>query len=191
MDDDARGPSFSAVSDDTIAKPFRLEDLQAKVTALLARGLPGAGAPSAAPRPEASKPAPPLPGVHAPFTVPASAPTLPRRTALSGALEQFGLASVLMLLDLERRSGVAILTAGGGLGRIYLREGRVVRATIEGRSETFGASAVYDLLGWAQGYFEFHPGAVEGRDEIGSSTSFLLMEGARLEDERRQKKAHN
>jgi CheY-like chemotaxis protein len=200
MDDDARGPSFRADSDDTIAKPFRLEDLQVKVTTLLSRVRPAPGAPGAPPRPasapprsETMRPTPPgpLPTLHRPFAGGAAGRALPRRTALSGALEQFGLPSVLMLLDLERRSGVAILTATGGLGRIYVREGRVVRATIEGRSDVFGAGAVYDLLGWSQGHFEFHPGEVEGRDEIGSSTSFLLMEGARREDERRQKKAHN
>jgi hypothetical protein len=47
------------------------------------------------------------------------------------------------------------------------------------------------MLGWTQGRFEFQAGEVSGEDEIGSSTSFLLLEGARLQDERNQSKDDN
>jgi hypothetical protein len=105
------------------------------------------------------------------------------RMALAGTLEQFSAASVLMLLDLERRSGVLIVTAALGRGRIYVREGRVLRAVVEGQPQLRAALAVFELLTWGDGRFEFHAGPVEGEDEIGSSTSFLLLEGARLQDE--------
>ena len=51
---------------------------------------------------------------------------------------------------------------------------------------------MFELLTWSEGRFEFHAGEVEGEDEIGSSTSFLLLEGARLQDEeRRQQEDQN
>src|SRR5439155_11220990 len=116
----------------------------------------------------------------------------PRRTVLSGALEEFGLSSLLIVLELERKSGVVILRVAQSAGRIYLREGRVIRATIEGGGESRqGQLAVYDLLSWERGRFEFNVGEVSGDDEIGSPTSFLLLEGARLQDERNHDKENN
>jgi hypothetical protein len=47
------------------------------------------------------------------------------------------------------------------------------------------------MLGWPRGRFEFNVGEVSGEDEIGSSTSFLLLEGARLQDERNHDKENN
>jgi hypothetical protein len=108
---------------------------------------------------------------------------------LTGVLEEFGLSSLLIVLELERKSGVVILRGPPGIGRIYLRDGRVIRAQIDGL-EKRGQLAVYDLLGWPRGRFEFNVGAVAGEDEIGSSTSFLLLEGARLQDERNQNKGN-
>jgi CheY-like chemotaxis protein len=205
--EDTRGSSFRPASDDTIAKPFRLEDLLAKVNALLSRAGTAATVPTRPLRPTPIPPpvmGRPTPTGGVPVLPPrtslgaslrASPPQKPldNRTALSGVLEQFGLSSVLVLLDLERKSGVTIVAGSAGRGRIYVREGRVVRATIEGQSGRSGALAVYEFLTWSEGRFEFHPGEIEGDDEIGSSTSFLLMEGARLQDERREeaKKARN
>jgi CheY-like chemotaxis protein len=206
--EETRGASFRTALDETIAKPFRLEDLLAKVTTLLVRvGVPPVVAsartlrPTPIPPPTMGRPTPSdgMPTytrTSMGASLRASPPPLPleTRTALAGVLGQFGLSSVLVLLDLERKSGVTTVTGRAGRGRVFVRDGRVIRAVIEaahgGRS---GAIAVYELLTWSEGRFEFHPGEVEGDDEIGSSTSFLLMEGARLEDERRAvaNKSHN
>ena len=47
---------------------------------------------------------------------------------LRGRLEQFGLATVLTFLDLERRSGELTLLGDGEVGRLWLRQGQVIRA---------------------------------------------------------------
>jgi hypothetical protein len=70
------------------------------------------------------------------------------------AAEQFGLATVLTFLDLERRSGELLLLASGGVGRLWLHRGRVVRARIEGSCRARKA-AVYELLTWNGGRFNF------------------------------------
>jgi two-component system, chemotaxis family, chemotaxis protein CheY len=201
-----RGPGFRADSDEVLVTPFRLEDLRARVDHLLGEptapraATPAGATPVPAVTPAAAldedtvkmavaeaAPAADQPAVAADEASVAAAP--PARTALTGSLEQFGAGSVLMLLDLERRSGVVIVTGArghdGARGRIYVRDGRVLRARLdgEGRPEVTGALAVYELLTWSAGHFEFHPGVIDGQDEIGSSTSFLLLEGARLQDE--------
>jgi two-component system OmpR family response regulator len=174
------GPAFRPEMDQMLPKPFRLEQLEDAVGTALGRVPARRATPRGMPvvNPQGTRP----PGRIEPEGA--------RRTVLSGALEEFGLSSVLIVLELERKSGVVILRAPQSVGRIYLRQGRVVRAQIEG-SERRGQLAVYDLLGWPRGRFEFNVGEVSGEDEIGSSTSFLLLEGARLQDERDHDKENN
>ena len=106
--------------------------------------------------------------------------------ALRGRLEQFGLATVLTFLDLERRSGELVLVtgdAGDKIGRLWLRQGRVLRARVEG-SRRLNKSAIYDLLAMERGRFSFTQLDLDGlADEVGVPTMQLLMEAARRVDE--------
>jgi len=109
--------------------------------------------------------------------------------ALRGRLEQFGLATVLTFLDLERRSGELLVVADdpkapiNKIGRLWLRQGRVLRARVEG-SRRLNKSAVYDLLGLERGRFSFTQTDLDGlADELGVPTMQLLMEAARRVDE--------
>lgn len=195
------GSSFREALDQIMDKPFRLEQLEVTVQEALDRrpgSVPGSSGESAAAVPAVSGgsgggggdggEAPPVPRHHSgSFRIGGAGldSEMSRRGVLVGALEHFALSSVLIVLELERKSGTVILRGPDAVGRISLRNGRVVRATIEGSGGTRrGALAVYELLTWARGRFEFNAGEVSGDDEIGSSTSFLLLEGARFQDER-------
>jgi two-component system OmpR family response regulator len=102
---------------------------------------------------------------------------------LRGRLEQFGLATVLTFLDLERRSGELTLIAAGEVGRLWLRQGQVIRARIDG-SRRSRKPAVYELLGWSNGRFAFTQLDVDHiADEIAAPTTMLLIEAARRTDE--------
>jgi hypothetical protein len=90
-----------------------------------------------------------------------------------------------MVIELERMSGMVTLRGPVvGTGRVAIRQGRVIRARIDGQQGARGAHAIFEMLQWSQGTFEFEAGDVDGDDQIERSTSFLLMEGARLADER-------
>jgi CheY-like chemotaxis protein len=104
--------------------------------------------------------------------------------ALRGSLASFGLSSLLMVAELERMSGLATLQSPSGVGRLALRHGRVIRARVDGDPGIHGAYAIYEMLEWPTGSFEFDAGSVAGDDEIERSTSFVLMEAARMADER-------
>lgn len=102
---------------------------------------------------------------------------------LRGRLEQFGLATVLTFLDLERRSGELVVVAGARVGRLWLRGGRVLRARLEG-SRRASKAVVYELLGLERGLFTFTQMKLdEMADEVGAPTMLLLMEAARRADE--------
>src|SRR3954454_9602246 len=189
----APGPSFRPATDHILFKPFRLEQIESAVGGALGsrpRPTPGGGALL----PPARRPTPVPPGKGGPAAPRAVTPgqvPIPLRPVLSGALDEIVLSSVLIVLELERKSGVVTLEAEGGVGRLHLRQGRVIRAAIDGGAERGGSLAVFEMLTWSRGRFEFQVGEVEGEDEIGSSTSFLLLEGARLQDERNQPKVEN
>jgi Domain of unknown function (DUF4388) len=102
---------------------------------------------------------------------------------LRGRLEQFGLATVLTFLDLERRSGQILVDDGAKVGRVWLRHGRVISARIEG-SRRVNRAAIYELLSWDRGHFDFvQANLASAVDEIGAPTTLLLVEAARRADE--------
>ena len=179
------GRSFRPGFDQLLTKPFTIVDLRAAVDAVL-----GERAGRVA-NPASSKIIVEVPsGAHPVGTAQAVPP--PSQSwelegldpALRGALVSFGLSSLLMVLELERMSGMVTLKGPDSIGRVAVRHGRVIRARVEGEPSTHGAHAIYEMLQWSKGTFEFEAGAIEADDEIDCSTSFLLMEGARLADER-------
>ncbi|HEX3694350.1 MAG TPA: DUF4388 domain-containing protein [Polyangia bacterium] len=105
------------------------------------------------------------------------------RASLHGGLDQIGLATLLTLLDMERRSGVLLIRRRGELGRLWLRRGSVVRARVDGLTARTGKPAIYYLIGWNDGRFELTAGDVDAADEIETPTTYLLMEAARRSDE--------
>lgn len=110
----------------------------------------------------------------------------PARSILRGELDKIGLPTLLTILDMEKRGGVLILQKGKQMGRLFVRDGRVIRAQLEGEQRLSGLDAVVNFLGWGRGVFELWQADVIGPDEIQCSTTFLLMEAARRFDEAKQ-----
>jgi CheY-like chemotaxis protein len=129
--------------------------------------------------------------VHKPFTdeelsIRLRRLSLAQRTTdgamLRGNLAEISLATLLSLLEFERKSGILVVLSGRDAARLFVAAGSVVK--IEGPS---GAAESFDrlmmVLDWDQGNFEFTRCEVVGSDEIGQPTSRLLLEHARVRDE--------
>ncbi len=161
---------FRLGADDFLPKPFRFEELDLRVQNALKK--------RAATQQKAAEVA------HAP-TAKAGAPA--RSAGIQGNLEQLGLSSLLVMIEMERKSGVLRLERTGATGRVFVRDGRVIAARLDGDrappAARKGAECVYHLLTWVDGRFDFAGVEVEMEDEVQSSTTHLLMEGARLIDE--------
>jgi DNA-binding response OmpR family regulator len=101
-----------------------------------------------------------------------------------GDLGQLGVSAVLTTLEMERKSGVLVFR-DRRTGRVFIRGGQVVAASFDDEpgSRERGAEVIYELLRWKQGQFQFTSLEVEMEDRIGTSTTHLLMEGARRIDE--------
>jgi CheY-like chemotaxis protein len=181
------GKSFRAGVDQLLTKPFSLIDLQQAVEKALGDS---AGDSSYSGSTKIIVEVPSGPHNVAKFATHIMPPPSESwemeglEPALKGSLASFGLSSLLMVIELERMSGMVALHGPIGIGRLAIRQGRVIRARIDGGQGSRGAYAIYEMLQWAKGTFEFEAGDVVGEDQIERSTSFLLMEGARLADER-------
>lgn len=144
---------------------------------------PGTPTPSTSPPTASHQAATPQQGGH--LTSSGSFPAQRRSTAMSGRLEQLGLSSLLVMMEMERKGGVVTLKEleSGVVGRIFLRAGQVVSARLDARPDLDGHQAVFAMLTWRAGAFSFNAMEVDMEDTIRTSTTHLLMEGARLIDE--------
>jgi DNA-binding response OmpR family regulator len=160
-DDRIRG--FRLGADDYVTKPFRFEELDLRVAKTLRRTQ---------------------------VVVQETRDHL-GGSGLRGDLSQVGLSSLLILIEMERKTGLLQLRAPNGpTAQVLVREGRVVHARLDDAEEPVDAECVYYLLTWGAGEFEFVMCLVEGSDRVNVSTTHLLMEGARLMDESREPSTH-
>jgi DNA-binding response OmpR family regulator len=98
---------------------------------------------------------------------------------LQGTLAQVGLASLLTLLDLERKSGVLTVTSmpSDETANIYVRNGRVVGVDVD-ELDASTREALLRVLSWTAGRFYFTSCPVDRPDEVNSTTTALLMDAS-------------
>lgn len=185
--DEDRIRGFRLGADDYLPKPFRFEELDLRVAKALKRAHPETQA-RAGVRAARAPTAPPGP------TAPEAAPAQPSATAtgpgIRGNLDQLGLSSLLIVLEMERKSGVLVLgRPAKKVGRVFLSAGRVTRAVLDDGSGLRNNLAIFEMLTWSTGTFEFSALDVDMEDEVKTSTTALLMEGARRIDEAEERQS--
>lgn len=159
--DDERIRGFQLGADDFLAKPFRFEELNLRVERTLRH-------------------------VERVRTLTAEVKAYQANSvALNGNISQIGVGSLLTILEMDRKSGILVLSGSNGSGRVFLREGRVIAATLAKDATCLNADAIYVMLGWDDGTFELTAIDVDMDDQINLPTMELLLEGARRIDELR------
>jgi uncharacterized protein (TIGR02266 family) len=141
--------------DDFIAKPFRPEELVARVDRVVSRSQRSPGAIGGS----------------------------VDKKSLRGDLEQVGLPSVLSFLEMERKTGI-LLVIGDRPARLYLRDGRPLRVEIASPDPRASQEELaLELLGWTAGQFEFAAQDVPDDNPLQTTLTALLLEHARRADE--------
>jgi len=117
----------------------------------------------------------------------ALAAAAPPPGSMHGLLSQLSLSSLLMMFEIEKKSGELVLRRGDSSACVLIRNGRAISATAEGPdipgAARENAEAVYLALTWKEGTFTFLQRAIEQPDTINTPTQSLLMESARRSDE--------
>jgi hypothetical protein len=108
-----------------------------------------------------------------------------RGPGMEGDIEVIGAPGLLQMCHLGRLSGACSVRSGDRLLDVRFRDGEIVDAmTSDGVS---GADAVYDLLGWTHGHFNFTPGDPGPGAPLGETFNQLVLEGCRRLDEHQRR----
>jgi hypothetical protein len=102
---------------------------------------------------------------------------------LKGNLAQIRLPSLLAFIELERMSGIVRLKQDSQCAKLFVVDGRVIDAVAGEDWSVNPLELLSSLTRWNRGVFEFRLQEVEREDRVGMSTSTLLIELARREDE--------
>ena len=104
------------------------------------------------------------------------------RSSLRANLHEIPLAALLACLESTRKTGVVTATRGDLLVELHVREGRVVTITHAGDADS--RDCLLRLLDWTEGTFQFYACPILDPDHIQWSTDQLILEHARMHDER-------
>ncbi|MEE9591133.1 MAG: DUF4388 domain-containing protein [Thermodesulfobacteriota bacterium] len=99
---------------------------------------------------------------------------------IEGKLSHLSLPDILQMLHLNKKEGVLKISSDTKVGTIYLKNGEIYNAIL-GTAEK--EKALFRLLTWREGVFEFLPEMVSSPQKIINSTENLLMEGMKQYDE--------
>jgi hypothetical protein len=95
-------------------------------------------------------------------------------TDLKGNLQQLNLGEVLQTLQMTQKTGGLKISSSNKIGKIYFDHGDIVQASLDKyKSE----EAIYRILSWEEGYFEFDSGDRAEAHTITTPINKLLMEG--------------
>ena len=111
-----------------------------------------------------------------------SAPSL--AAAFRGDLSNFPLASVLMMLEMERRTGgLEVVSGSGKRAVLVLSAGLFANTELAGETRP-ALEVLREVLAWRSGRFAFRPRDAGSIPPPRGSVGALVLEAMRLEDER-------
>ena len=108
-------------------------------------------------------------------------------STMTGSIAEVALPDLLQLFSASKKTGVLQITTETDVGSIYLEEGRVQFAAVNGDESVPPDKAFYRILVWDKGTFDLLPKVErEFPTTIKMSIEGLLMEGMRQLDEIRR-----
>ncbi len=101
---------------------------------------------------------------------------------LMGKLEDFDLTDIIQILNLGLKTAKVEIIRGEEKGNLYMTKGRLVHAQL---GSVIGQEAFYELMCWREGNFSIFHGQRTNNVSIKSDTMWLVLEAARIMDDRK------
>jgi two-component system, OmpR family, response regulator len=111
-----------------------------------------------------------------------SIPPTPADNAIEGDLGQMSIATVLTVLEMERRTGVFEVVSKKRRAHLEMARGGVIDGTVGG-TKVSALTALRTMLTWTVGRFSFKPTAPREAPQSNKSLGAFLIEALRLQDE--------
>lgn len=110
-------------------------------------------------------------------------PPIPRERdrGLSGNIEDFGLSDIIQILSMGLKTAKVEIIRDEEKGILYLSHGKIVHASIRNLR---GREAFFELMGWEEGSFTIIHGQQTTEVNVTSDTVHLLLDAAKILDER-------
>ncbi len=107
--------------------------------------------------------------------------------SMEGLLSEVPLVDIMQMFSTGQKTGLLSLKLPTTAGAIYMRQGLIVFATIEGHPDMDPRKAINRMLDWNEGHFEMgaYRDPPAGKEELNDSTQMLIMEGMRQIDEQK------
>ncbi|MCD6166816.1 response regulator [bacterium] len=106
--------------------------------------------------------------------------TMENRRVFSGELSDFSIVELLQLLNMSKKTGTLWLSQGCQRGCIYLKDGELKSALL---GEQRGEKAIYSLMQWKYGQFDFESSQREEPTTITKATMEIILECSKRLDE--------
>jgi CheY-like chemotaxis protein len=103
-----------------------------------------------------------------------------------GHVSGVSLPSFLQLLELDRKTCTIMARAGRRVGLLFFKNGSLINAYAEPLT---GMDAAFEIISWDQAEIEIHNFCRNRKQTIDAPLGFILIEGARLSDERGEQPA--
>lgn len=134
-----------------------------------------------------------------PFSITDSLPTdqrtrsarlrrLVEKQGFTGKLDQFELVDIIQMCCVSKRTGKLSVARKADRGVIYLLGGQIIDAA---SGELEGEEAVYEIIGWSSGQFNFEEGVQPEGQTVQGGWEHLVLEGVRRRDERQHQAARD
>jgi CheY-like chemotaxis protein len=101
--------------------------------------------------------------------------------AMRGRVENISLASFVQLIELEQKTCLLHVKSAGRRGELFFEQGALVEAKLESVN---GRNAALEILSWEKANIDILRLSAPPPRTIEESSAFLLMEAARIKDER-------
>jgi CheY-like chemotaxis protein len=106
--------------------------------------------------------------------------------AIRGDLSAFPLASMLMMFEMERRSGLIEVTSGSGKKATIVMNSGLFASTEIGGQQRPALQCLREVLSWRAGRFSFATKESDSLPPARASIGALVLEAMRLEDEEKE-----